>query len=259
MNIKQQLLTSYRFKKSNETFFNNPVYHKTSRTNKIKLVTINEELIHYQNLADNFDASLIIYLSRHSSKSGTPTLSVHAPGNLAKAKEGGITRKISIAPAKAMKKALLELMRQKAILGLDYQVTYESTHHGPSLDVPSMFVELGSSQAQWEDLRAAEAVAHASMAPICRSLKEFEGAVGIGGPHYNNKFTEIASEGSIGFGHIIPKYAIPQIDSEMIKKCIERTVEEVDKILLDWKGIRSTDKKHLAKILAKVEIQTQKV
>ena len=128
MNIKNQLLANYYFEKSTETFCDRVVYHKTAENSKIKLVTINNELIHYQDLPNYFNAHLIIYISRHSSKSGTPTLSVHTPGNLAEAHKGGIARKISVAPAKAMKITLLELMRQKTILDLDYQVTYEEDY-----------------------------------------------------------------------------------------------------------------------------------
>ncbi len=51
---------------------------------------------------------------------------------------------------------------------LDYEVSYECTHHGPSLNVPAMFVELGSSEKQWNDSRAAEAVAHAAMEAIAK-------------------------------------------------------------------------------------------
>ena len=51
----------------------------------------------------------------------------------------------------------------KKKLKLDYEVSYEVTHHGPSLDVPAMFVELGSSENQWSDSKAAEAVAHSAM------------------------------------------------------------------------------------------------
>ncbi len=40
------------------------------------------------------------------------------------------------------------------------------THHGPSLDVPTMFVELGSSETQWRDSKAAQAVAHSAMHAI---------------------------------------------------------------------------------------------
>jgi len=258
-NIRQQLLTHYNFEESKEKFHNNPTYHKTINKNEVKLVTINKEPIYYQAITNHFNPQLIIYLSRHSSKSGTPTLSVHTPGNLTtQAKKGGTPRKTSIAPANAMKEALLEMAQQKNTLGLDYEVSYECTHHGPSLDTAAMFVELGSSPIQWKDTKAAEAVAHAAIAPICKHSKHSPVAVGIGGPHYSRKFSHMALDGSFAFGHIIPKYAISQIDAEIIKQCVERTVEKVKTIILDWKGIKGADKAELVKALEEVGVPTQK-
>lgn len=259
INIRQQLLDQYGFEESTERFHSSPIYHKAIGGNEVKLVTINKETIYYQAITDHFNPQLIIYISRHSSKSGKPTLSVHAPGNLNKAEKGGTPRKISVAPANAMKKALVEIARQKDRLGLDYHVSYECTHHGPSLDTPTMFVELGSSPAHWKDLKAAEAVAHGAMASIVKLPRNSTVAVGIGGPHYNRKFTRMALGGPFAFGHIIPKYAIGQVDAKTIRQCIERTVEKVETIILDWKGIKGADKARLVKALNEVGVQTQRV
>jgi len=260
MNIRQQLLAHYDFEESTEKFHNTPVYYMTIGDNEMKLVTIKEESIYYQTITNNFNPQLIIYISRHSSKSGTPTLSVHTPGNLTdQAQKGGIPRKTSIAPANAMKEALMEMAQQKNTLGLNYKVSYECTHHGPSLDVAAMFVELGSSPTQWKDANAAEAVAHAAMAPICKRSKYSPVAIGIGGPHYSRKFSRMALEGSFVFGHMIPKYVISQVDAEVIKQCVERTAEKVEAVILDWKGIKGEDKAGLVEALKEVGVPTQKV
>ena len=259
MNIRQQLLAHYDFEESTREFHNSPVYYRTVSGNEVKLVTINEEGIYYNAITDHFNPQLIIYISRHSSKSGTPTLSVHTPGNLtAQAQKGGKPREISIAPANAMKAALLEMARQKNTLGLNYQVSYECTHHGPSINVATMFVELGSSLTQWKDMKAAEAVAHATMAPISIRTQDSTAIVGIGGPHYSEKFTHMALDGSFAFGHMIPKYAISEVDAKIIKQCVERTVEKVETVVLDWKGIRGADKAGLTEALKEVRVQIQK-
>ena len=259
MNIRQQLLSNYDFEETAETFHDDVICYSEVGGNEVKFVTIREETIYYQAITDHFSPQLIIYLSRHSSKSGTPTLSVHTPGNLAGAEKGGIPRKVSIAPANAMKEALLELTRQRNMLGLDYKVSYECTHHGPSLDVATMFVELGSSLAQWKDVKAAEAVAHASMASIHKHSKPSTTVVGIGGPHYNEKFTRMALEDNFAFGHIIPKYAVSQVDSDIIEKCIDRTLGHVESVVLDWKGISGADKVLLVKILEEIGVPTQRI
>jgi Uncharacterized protein conserved in archaea len=239
MNIAQRIIDHYEFEKLSETFHKNSVYSKTVQNQEVKLLFVNEEIINTQFITDFFIPQLLVFVSKHSSISGIPTLSVHTPGNLAEAEFGGIPRKVSISPAAAMKDALLEMAKLREKMSLNYEVSYECTHHGPSLDVPTMFAELGSSLKQWKDMRAAEVVAHAAIAAISKRIS-YPTALGIGGPHYNAKFTKIALSTQTAFGHMIPKYAIPHVDAEIIKQCVERTMESVDSAILDWKGIKGS-------------------
>lgn len=258
MNIAHKIIDSYEFEKASESFQQNPVYSQTISEQEVKLIFVTEDLVHTQFLTDFFKPELFVFVSRHSSVTGIPTLSVHAPGNLGKAEVGGLTRKISVSPACAMKRALLELARQKEELGLKYRVSYECTHHGPSLDLPTMFVELGSSPMQWEDSKAAEAVAQAAMAAITNQLK-YVAVLGVGGPHYNEKFTRLALRTQTAFGHIIPKYSIPRIDAKMMVQCIQRTVEKVESAVFDWKGIRGADRKRLIETLDEIGVSVERV
>ena len=57
---------------------------------------------------------------------------------------------------------------------------------------------------------------------------------------------------------MIPKYAVPYIDAQMISHCIERTVETVELIILDWKGIRGTDRNQLIDALDEVGVPWKK-
>lgn len=257
MNIACKIIDNYELEKTSGSFQQNPVYIQTISEQEVKLVFVNEELVHTQFLTDFFTPKLFVFVSRHSSVSGIPTLSVHTPGNFGEAEVGGVRRRISVSPASAMKKALLELVGQKMQLGLNYRVSYECTHHGPSLDLPTMFVELGSSPRQWKDLKAAEAVAHAAIGAITNQSK-FSTVLGIGGPHYNEKFTKLALGTQAAFGHIIPKYAIPKIDAKMLRQCIQRTVEKVESAVFDWKGMRSADKKRLMAVLDEIGVSVEK-
>ncbi|MDH5793727.1 MAG: D-aminoacyl-tRNA deacylase, partial [Candidatus Bathyarchaeota archaeon] len=187
-----------------DNFQENPIYEANIGGRKVKLATLNEESVYAQNLPDFFNnLELVVFISRHSSVSGTPTLSVHTPGNLGKAELGGLTRRVSVSPANAMRDALKAMMQFKEEMRLSYKVSYECTHHGPSLNMPTMFAELGSSPKQWNDLKAAEAVAHASMKAISKfGESQAKAVLGIGGPHYSEKFSRIALESEIAFGHI---------------------------------------------------------
>ena len=261
LNIAGQILKNYNFKEAEQRFQENPVYHAEINEKIVKLVTLSRESIYAQDLTDFFsDVELAVFISRHSSGSGTATLSVHTPGNLGDAELGGISRKVSISPANAMRDALRAMVRLKSEMHLDYQVSYEGTHHGPSLDVPTMFTELGSSAQQWNDAKAAEAVAFATMEAVAKFGKfSARTVLGIGGPHYNNKFTRIAVEKEMAFGHMIPKYAIPGVDSGILGQCIERTLEKVESAVLDWKGIKGEDKQQLVEKLTKIGISFEKV
>jgi D-aminoacyl-tRNA deacylase len=260
-NIAKHVLQNYPFTDTGKVFQGSPVYRAEISGNPVFFITLQHESVNAQDLPENFpDAQLIVFLSRHSSQSGTPTLSVHTPGNLGKAELGGLPRTVSVAPAAAMQTALKALSRLKQERQLAYAVSYEGTHHGPSLQVPTMFVELGSSEAQWRDEKAAAAVAQAALEVVAAFDNPRKTAVlGIGGTHYSSKFTKIALQDEAAFGHMIPKYAIPELDAEMLGQCLSRTHERVDSAVLDWKGIKSEDKPSLLDALAEVGLPFKKV
>ncbi len=263
LNIKEQILNCYSFKETSEIYQQNPVFNADLNGKKIVFATLSEESVNAQSLPENFpEAEIIVFISRHSSASGRPTLSVHTPGNFGLAELGGLPREVSVSPATAMSDALKALLHYKEKLSLEYEVSYEVTHHGPSLSVPTMFVELGSSETQWRDSKAAQAVAHSAMHAITKFSKPTHSCtavIGIGGTHYNQKFTCMALVGEAIFGHMIPKYGICSIDAEMIMQCRERTFEKVSLAILDWKGIKSEDKPKLLSSLQSVGLPFKKV
>jgi len=261
LNTAKQILNNYAFEKQPENFQENPVYEANLDGEKVKFVILKEESVYAQNITDFFiNLKLVVFISRHSSISGTPTLSVHTPGNLSEAELGGFPRKVSVSPANTMRDTLKAMMQSKEEMNLNYEVSYECTHHGPSLNVPTMFAELGSSPKQWNDSKAAEVVAHATMKAISKFGKSQAKAVlGIGGPHYNDKFTRVALENEIAFGHIISKYAIPYIDAEILRQCVEKTLERVELAVLDWKGIKGEHKSKTVEMLKEIGLPIQKI
>jgi len=261
LNIARQVLDHYPFKVTGTTFQKNPVYQAQVNKKEVTLIFLNEETINAQTLTDNFtNPSLIVFISRHSSTSGKPTLSVHTPGNIGPAEYGGLPNQVSISPATAMQDALKALSYFKEGMQLNYAVSYECTHHGPSLNAPTMFVELGSSPEQWRDAKAAEAVAHAAMSAIGKfAASENSAVLGVGGTHYNERFTRMALDDEAVFGHMIAKYAVSLVNSEMIRQCVEKTLEKVECAVLDWKGIKSADKPQLLKALEEAGLTYKKV
>jgi D-aminoacyl-tRNA deacylase len=259
-NIAKKVLEDFSFRKTDASFQDNPVYLAQLGSKQVSLVTLKNETVYAQDLPEHFaDLELVVFLSRHSSQSGKPTLSVHTPGNFGDAELGGLPRTLSVSPAKTMQDTLKALMHFKNEMNLDYEVSYECTHHGPSLNVPTMFVELGSSLQQWNDSNGAEVVAKAAIQAVANfKVSQQTAVIGIGGPHYNPKFTRMALNNEALFGHMIPKYALSNVDVATLQQCVDRTLEKVTCVVLDWKGIPSQDKPKLLETLTELKISYRK-
>lgn len=181
-----------------------------------------------------FDAEYYVFASRHRSESRTKTLTVHVTGNLtSQALVGGKPRQLAWCNPSAMKVALQELQKAKI---QDYKVSMEATHHGPTgLKKQVLFVEVGSTEAEWNDAEAVRAVASAALA-AAENRKEYESAIGIGGSHYAPRHTSVMLESSIAIGHIIPSYAIDEIDINVLAQAVEKSNAAFG--FLDWKGMK---------------------
>jgi len=107
----------------------------------------------------------------------------------------------------------------------------EADHHGPTIDKPIIFVEIGSTGEEWGNKQAAKIVAEGTLAMI-QSNKEYESVLGIGGGHYTKKFTEFILETEYAVGHIAPKYVIDNLNFEMFKQAVEKNVESVKKAVV---------------------------
>jgi D-aminoacyl-tRNA deacylase len=200
----------------------------------------------------------VIFASKHASEKGGKTLSVHAPGNFRTAQFGGESGKLCKSSA-LFQKQLFEQLNKKAKENLlnDYQITLECTHHGPLINKPCVYIEIGATETEWGDRRAAFAVAQT----IRDTIENFklnpynEIAIGIGGPHYCPNFNILQSKSNYAFSHIIPEYSLP-LSEEIIKEAIEKTEEEVDLAILDWKGLAGAEERErILKILDKLYIR----
>src|SRR6056297_2219923 len=130
------------------------------RTDGIELREFDDLHLHLDGVGSVFDADLelLVFASRHSGETG-PLLTAHHTGNFGPADHGGEPNALARACPNAHD-AVLDALREHAPEG--YEVGMECTHHGPStVGVPSMFVEVGSAEPQWEDETACRAVAEA--------------------------------------------------------------------------------------------------
>ena len=85
-----------------------------------------------------------------------------------------------------------------------------------------------------------------------------EVAIGLGGPHYCPNFNKIQLDSNFAISHIIPEYNFP-LTEDMIKEAISKTHEEVDLILIDWKGLGNAKSRiDIKKILDKLYLRYEK-
>lgn len=162
----------------------------------------------------------VVFLSRHKAASGKRSLTVHPIGNWGRAGYGG--RDATVVPsAPHLMSSLLRQLKKEAA-GLDFDITFEVTHHGPYLETPTLFIEIGSSEATWGDLDAAQAIARSLMNV---EVSAYPVAMGIGGGHYAPRFTESSLLKKIDFGHMLPNHAFDLEDREGLADVIRRGME----------------------------------
>jgi D-aminoacyl-tRNA deacylase len=136
-------------------------------------------------------------------------------------------------------------------------VTYEATHHGPLLDKPALFAEIGPIEDSIGDATA-ESFADAIIGTLQNTDFEFDKvALGIGGLHYSDKFSRLALSGKYIFSHIMPKYYANEYD--MIEKAFEKSELKNDIAVIDWKGIKAEFRDNIIKKLNVLGIDYEKV
>jgi len=166
----------------------------------------------------NERVDLVIYLSKHRSESGRPSLTVHPIGNPGPAEFGGQPETLVPSAPRWMTAALRGLRPAGRALG--YEVTFEATHHGPYLTSPTFFIEQGSTEREWVDREASRAIARAllDLRPLDVPI-----AIGLGGGHYVPRHTDVALRRRIAFGHLLATYALAKASPGLLEQAVERT------------------------------------
>ncbi|MFA5125715.1 MAG: D-aminoacyl-tRNA deacylase [archaeon] len=200
----------------------------------------------------------IIFLSRHQSESGTKSLTVHSIGNFGEAKFGGKARELCGAMPKVCANYLRTLNEKNVSSGLVKQgfvVTMEVTHHGPFSNKKCLFIEIGSTPADWKNELAAEIIAETV---VNETLKENNDkiVVGLGGGHYSPDFSKLVLRQPYSFGHICPKHQLENLNKDLLKQMIVKSGAQ--EIILDWKGLKE-NKERMVELCKKTDLPFQRV
>jgi len=211
-----------------------------------ELRTFDEWHLELDGVADAFSDSpaFVAFLSRHAGETG-PLLTAHFTGNFGPAEYGGDPGVLARA-CPNVQRAVVDAFDRH--VPERYEVGIECTHHGPShVGAPSLFVELGSSEAEWTDPEGARAVARSvlelsGVRPDAPPTPEVDGSttatdagadrtrhvVGFGGGHYVPQFERIIRETDWRVGHVAADWGLssmgsPDANADLVAAAFEQS------------------------------------
>ena len=167
----------------------------------------------------------VIFPSRHVAASGQPSLTVHPIVVMYHGVDEEVPFGGKPGSAPPPNTRLGPWFRE--LLAIDvqnirdtFEISLEVTHHGPWLNAPSLFIEIGSTPNEWPDEAAAELLADV----IWRGLgldgntgiggwdeetnRGEKVVVGLGGGHYAMRLCSVAANAGIWIGHMLANYGL---------------------------------------------------
>lgn len=165
INIARNMMSMYQWQelKNNDE---QKVLKTVARDKCIYLWVVNQSLLSLNYVDKLFAAELqtceitddiadVFFVSKHAAASGTVSLTVHPigiPHLLEAGRSGGLPGRCS-PPSHHIGALYRNIIKHVVKHKWDkvFQVTLEATHHGPFVEVPTCFVEIGSSEAEWSN------------------------------------------------------------------------------------------------------------
>ncbi|MDR0508238.1 MAG: D-aminoacyl-tRNA deacylase [Candidatus Methanoplasma sp.] len=200
-----------------------------------------------QRIADaGIDVDEVIFMSRHSATSGEASLTVHPIGNFRENKFGGRERTLVRSDPALMSDALRKIARYNDLD--NFRVCFEVTHHGPWLNKPTFFIEIGSDERNWGNEAAADIL---SDVLLDMEPNDYDTAVGVGGGHYAPRFTEVTLGFKINFGHMLPNYHLEGSSDEDIVRMVKDACEASDTnlVYMHRKSLKPAEEKRISELI----------
>ena len=200
-----------------------------------------------ERLADaGLDVDEVVFMSRHSATSGEAALTVHPIGNYHENKFGGKEKALVRSNPPLMSDALRRIVKYNDLS--NFRVCFEVTHHGPWLSRPTFFIEIGSDERNWGNVRAADILTDVllDMEP-----NGYNTAVGVGGGHYAPRFTEVALGFKINFGHMLPNYQMEGSSDEDIVRMVKDACEasETQLVYLHRNSLKGAEERRVSELI----------
>lgn len=203
-----------------------------SFTNKdVRLIKIGNHLVLENHLDRRWEEATgevvndVVFLSKHVASSTKPALTIHPIGTpqVLEGEElaaGGRAR--WAAPPNPRIGSWLKLLKDIAEshnLVPEFEITLEATHHGPEINSPTMFVEIGSTEECWKRQDAAQAIGNlvwqglglgggAAVGNWGRNNDMNKVLLGIGGGHYVPRHMDMIRKSGAWVGHLLSGYSL---------------------------------------------------
>nr|QNO49625.1 D-aminoacyl-tRNA deacylase [Methanosarcinales archaeon ANME-2c ERB4] len=264
MNIKENLLAMHDWEREGAVY----------ESDQVRIVEVDKLHIFCDRLDSELErrglpTDLIIFASKHKSDISKQLFSAHFTGNVSDAKFGGNPRELAPAAPQLLRPVLHSMRDLAADNDAGYEVSMESTHHGPTaLSVPSIYIEIGSTEAEWVDRGAGRIVASAILGLDLtldlqldlnldsNSNRDPDGgvrtsgypvAVGFGGGHYAHRQTKLIFETEITFGHNFPKYQLDNLDDGLIRDALLKS--NADFAYFDRKSMNAAQRERISAVI----------
>lgn len=165
----------------------------------------------------------ILVLSRHVSSTDTPAITLHAIGlpgiypSGMPGKSGGINGHL-VPPSPRFASLYREMLKEAREKKLDeyFDLTIEATHHGPVVNTPTLYIEIGSTESDWSREDALKVWASVlckvlgltGNTPMGNWKGEGDVMIGLGGGHYAPRHKAVVEKGNIWLGHVLAGYSL---------------------------------------------------
>ena len=194
--------------------------------------------------ATNKNIDDIIVLSKHVSSSEVPAMTVHPIGVTTgqemgeEGRSGGVYGTL-VPPNPRMASFLRAIVRKGAVEPnlAKFDLTLEATHHGPVMSLPTMYVEIGSSEEEWTDSNLASIWAEIIIENLSSKAPDpnKRWMLCIGGGHYAPRHRDIVIRSNELVGHILPSYSLPDVDEEATLQNFEKVLRAA---ILSMRAVR---------------------
>ena len=202
----------------------------------------------------------IIFPSRHSAASGNASLTLHPIGTM-QVPEGETPeyggKAADCPPPNPRIAAWWRELNRVANDLTEFDLTLETTHHGPWIETPSLFIEIGSTDLTWGHMGAAKILAGIIYRGLGldggNGLGQWNGngrvVVTLGGGHYAPRGNLLASHEGIWLGHMLATYALPFVKNEddtvsgMWENSIRKAIKATELAFPGGEIVCSMDKK----------------